>query len=63
MCKYDLITDSVIENIKPFYAFDKNGTIIRKFISLKNAFAFCGKSGDCISKCLSGDLKSAYGYV
>lgn len=68
MCKYDLITYSIVENIKPFYVFNKNGEILKKFISLNSAAAFCDKetsscANDNIRSALSGHSKSAYGYI
>ena len=62
--KYDLLSRSIQEQIKPFYAFDKNGVLLKRFISLNDALKFCsGLDVDNIRKNLNGQLKSAYGYI
>ena len=62
--KYDLLSCEIQEQVKPFHAFNKNGVLLNRFISLQNALAFCdGSSIDNIRKNLNEQLKSAYGYI
>ena len=62
--KYDLLSNLMQEQVKPFYVFDKNVILLKKFISLNDALKFCnGSNIDNIRKNLNGQLKSAYGYI